>query len=79
MGVSSDFQDIVRTCEFYRESEWSFYVDYVNLHVAMGGYGIDLVREDGHLVGYLVEDPYGATQLVDDLDSYFKSALDCGV
>lgn len=76
MSVESDFDDVVRICEFYRECDWPLYVDYENLHVTMGEYGVDLVRENGHLVGYLVEDPDGVTCVVDDLDSYFQSVLD---
>lgn len=64
------------TCEFYADSDWPLYIDPENLHVTMGGYGIEPVRENGHLTGYLVEDPDGVTQAVDDLDSYFQSVLD---
>lgn len=76
MSVSSDLEDIGRICGFYREDDWLFYVDLENSHVTMGDYGIDPVRENGHLVGYLVEDPEGVTQVVDDLDSYFQSVFD---
>lgn len=79
MSVGSDFEDAVRICEFYCEPGWPFYVDLENLHVMMGDYGVDPVWETGHLVGYLVEDPDGVTQIVDDLDSYFQSVLEWGV
>lgn len=72
MSGSSDLDDIVMTCEFYSEPDWPFYVDYENLHVTMGGYGIDPVRKNGHLVGYLVEGPDGVTRIVDDLDEFFQ-------
>ena len=75
MSASSDFEDIVSTCEFYADSDRMIYVDLENFHVTMGEYGIDPVMEGGHLVGYLVEDPDGVTQVVDDLDSFFQSAL----
>lgn len=76
--MSSDFEDIVRTCEFYREEGWPFYVDYESSHVTLGGYGIDPVREGGHLTGYLVVDPEGVSQVVDDLDSFFQSVFEWG-
>lgn len=76
MSVESDFEDVVTLCNFYKEGDWSFYVDLENLHVVMGDYAIDPVWENGHLVGYLVVDPEGVTQVVDDLDSYFQDVLD---
>lgn len=75
MSAGSDFEDIVRICEFYREPGWSIYVDLENQHVNMEGYGVDPVREEGRLVGYLVEDPLGMTLVVDDLDDYFQAML----
>lgn len=72
MSVDSDFEDIVKICEFYCGVDCPLHVDWENLHVAVGDYGVDPVREDGRLVGYLVEDPDGVTQIVDDLDSFFQ-------
>lgn len=79
MSVYSDFEDIVTTCEFYADSDWEIHVDLENSHVTMGDYGVYPVRGDGRPVGYLVEDGDGVTQVVDDLDSYFRSELDRGV
>lgn len=76
MSVSSDLEDIVMICEFYSDTDCGVYVDLENSHITMGEYGIDPVRVDGHLVGYLVEDPEGVTHEVNDLDSYFQSVLD---
>lgn len=76
MSASSVLDDIVRVCEFYRESDWPFFVDLENFHVTVGEYGIVPVRGNGHLAGYLVEGPDGVTQVVDDLDSFFQSVLD---
>lgn len=76
MSAESDFEDIVRICEFYREPDWFFFVDLENFHVVMGDYGVDPVRENGHLVGYLVEDPKGVTRVVDDLDIYFQEVFE---
>lgn len=76
MGASLVFDDVVMICEFYRESGWPFFVDLEGLHVVMGGYGIDLVMENGHLMGYFVEGPDGVSQVVDDLDVYFQCEFD---
>ena len=76
MTTTSDFADIITICQFYAESGWDIYVDYENSHVMMGDYVIGPVRENGVLVGYLVADPEGVTQVVDDLDSYFQGEFD---
>ena len=76
MSVESDFEDAVKICEFYAYPCESFEVDLENYHIMMGGYGVDLVVEDGSLVSYLVEDPEGVTSFVDDLGIYFQGVLD---
>lgn len=60
------------TCEFYSEVDCPLHVDFENLHVSIGDYGVDPVMENGLLVGYLVEEPDGVTQVVEDLDHYFQ-------
>lgn len=76
MSAELDFEDAVRTCEFYSDSRESFVVDLENHHITMGDYGVDLVRENGYLMCYLVEDPDGVSLFVDDLDAYFQRVLD---
>ena len=78
MTVESDFEDTIKICEFYADPCESFEVDLENFIILMGGREIDLVRREGKLVGYLVIEPDGFSHLVDDLDSYFQSALDWG-
>lgn len=78
MSADSDLEDIVRICRFYCEPGWPFHVDLENLHVTMGDYGVDPVRENGRLVGYLVEDPTGFTRVVEDLDYYFQEVFEWG-
>ena len=76
MSVETDFEDVVRICEFYADPCDVFEVDLVNYHITMGDYGVDLVEENGHLVSYLVEGADGVSLFVDDLDDYFQSVLD---
>lgn len=76
MSVELDFEDAVRVCEFYAEPGVGFEVDLENYHITIGGYGVDLVEENGQLVMYLVEEPEGVTIFVDDLDSYFQGVFD---
>lgn len=78
MSISSEFEDTVRTCEFYATSLDGIEVDWENYHVRMDGYDIDPVTRDGHLVRYLIVEPDGVAIFVDDLDSYFQSVLDWG-
>lgn len=73
MSVSSDFEDIVKICEFYASSTDDIEVDSENYHVTMGGYGIDLVMVNDHLVTCLVEDREGVTRFVGELDYFFQS------
>lgn len=75
MCVSSDFDDTVKICEFYSGDGLPITVDYENYYVFLGGYVVDPVMENGHLITYIVEDPGHSTHLVGDLDSYFQSVL----
>ena len=75
MSVGSDFDDIVKICEFYSGDGLPVEVDYENCYVFLGGYMVDPVMEGGHLIAYIVEDPGRSTHLVCDLDSYFQSVL----
>lgn len=75
MCVSSDFDDTVKICEFYSGDDLPVKVDYENCCVNLGGYVVDPVMENGHLIMYSVEDPGHNTHLVGDLDSFFQSVL----
>lgn len=75
MRVSSDFDDTVKICTFYSGDDFPVEVDYENLLVNLGGYVVDPVMENGHLITYIVEDPGHNAHLVGDLDSYLQSAL----
>lgn len=78
MSVSSDFDDTVKICEFYSGDGLPVEVDYENCIVSLGGYVVDPVMENGHLIVYIVEDPGHNTHLVGDLDYYFQLVLsDC--
>lgn len=76
MSVESDFEDVIKICEFYADPCEVFEVDLENYHVTMGDYGVDLVVENGQQITYLVEDSDGVVLFVDDLDAYFQSVLD---
>lgn len=76
MSVESDFEDVVKICEFYADPCETFEVDLENCIVFMGGREISPVRVNGRLDHYLVIDPDGFSHLEDDLDGYFQSALD---
>lgn len=76
MSVGSDFEDMVKICEFYADPCETFEVDEENLIVFMGAREIYLVRRGGELEGYLVIEPDGVSHLEDDLDSFFQSVLD---
>lgn len=78
MSADSDFEGIVEICEFYGLPDYPVHVDWENFHVTVGDYGIDPVRRDGYLTGYLVEDPNGVTQVVDDLDEFFQIVFEWG-
>lgn len=75
MRVGSDFDDTVRICEFYSGDDLPLEVDYENRFVNLGGYVVDPVMENGHLITYIVEDPEHKAHLVGDLDYYFQSVL----
>lgn len=75
MRVSSDFDDTVKICEFYSGDDLPIEVDYESYYVKLGGYTVDPVMENGHLITYIVEDPGHSTHLVGGLDSYFQSVL----
>ena len=75
MSIASDFDDMVKICEFYSGDDLPIKVDYENHFIDLGGYVVDPVMEDGHLVMYLVEDPDGVTLFVSDLDDYFQERL----
>lgn len=76
MSVESVFDDMVKICEFYSGDDLPIDVDYENYYITLGGYVVDPVMEDGHLVMYLVEDPDGDTLFVSDLDDYFQEVFD---
>lgn len=76
MSVESDFEDIVRICEFYADPCETFEVDLENYVVFMGAREISPVVENGQLITHLVIDPGGISHWEDDLDSYFQSVLD---
>nr|DAV10153.1 MAG TPA: hypothetical protein [Caudoviricetes sp.] len=75
MCVSSDFDDTVKICEFYSGDDLPIEVDYENRFISLGGYVVDPVMEDGHLVMYFVDDPEGVALFVSDLDDYFQERL----
>lgn len=75
MGVDSEFDDMVKICEFYSGDDLPIEIDYENYFIDLGGYVVDPVMKDGHLVTYLVEDPDGVTLFVSDLDDYFQERL----
>lgn len=75
MCVSSDFDDTVKICEFYSGDGFPLEVDYEGYYVNLGGYVVDPVMENGHLITYIVEDPEHNTHLVGDLDDYFQRVL----
>lgn len=75
MSIETDFDDMVKICEFYSGDDLPIEVDYENYFIDLGGYIVDPVMEGGHLVTYLVEDPDGVTLFVSDLDVYFQERL----
>lgn len=78
MTASSDFDDMVKICEFYSGEGLPVEVDYENRHVSLGDYEVDPVIEHGHLVTYLVEGPDHTSLFVNDLDEYFQDQFsDC--
>lgn len=75
MSVESDFEDIVKICEFYADPCESFEVDLENFTVLMGASEISPVVENGQLMTHLVIEPDGMSHWEDDLDSYFQRVL----
>lgn len=75
MSAESEFDDLVKICEFYSGDDLPIEVDEENYYVTLGDYVVDPVLNDGHLVTYLVEDPDGVTLFVSDLDAYFQERL----
>lgn len=75
MSIESEFDDLVKICEFYSGDDLPIEVDEENYYVTLGGYVVDPVMKDGHPVTYLVEDPDGVTLFVSDLDDYFQERL----
>lgn len=75
MRFSSDFDDMVKTCDFYSGDNLPIEVDEENYYVTLGDYVVDPVMKDGHLVMYIVEEPDGITLFVSDLDEYFQERL----
>lgn len=78
MSVESDFEDVVKICEFYADPCETFEVDLENLIVLMGAREITPVRVNGRLDHYLIFEPDGFSHLEGDLDSYFQSRLGWG-
>lgn len=78
MSAESDFEDVVKICEFYSDPCEVFEVDLENCIVFMGAREISCVRRDGVLDSYLVFEPDGTSIMVDDLDDYFQSVFDWG-
>lgn len=75
MCVESDFENTIKICEFYADPCETFEVDSENHFIFMGSRGINLVRENGRLDGWLIIEPDGFSQLVDDLHTYFQSVF----
>lgn len=78
MSVESDFEDVVKICEFYTDPGWAFHVDWDDHYIVMGSYDVYLMMTDGRLVCYIVTDPEGVAHLVSDLDEYFQREFDWG-
>lgn len=75
MSVESDFDDMVKTCEFYSGDDFPIEVDYDNRVVFLGGYVIEPLVKNGHITDYFVTVPVFKPHLVTDLDAYFQSVL----
>lgn len=76
MSASSDFEDVVKICEFYSDPCEVFEVDDESCIVFIGGREISLVWRDGQFAGYLVVEPDGFSHVEDDLDSFFQSLFE---
>lgn len=75
MSIESEFDDLVKICEFYSGDDLPIEVDEENYYITLGGYIVDPVMKDGHMVTYLVEAPDGVAIFVSDLDDYFQEHL----
>lgn len=75
MSIESEFDDLVKICEFYSGDDLPIEVDEENFCITLGGYIVDPVIKGDHFVTFLVEDPDGATLFVSDLDDYFQERL----
>lgn len=75
MSVSSEFDDTVKICEFYSGDGLPLTVDFESHYIFLGNYVVDPAMDNGHLITYIVEDPWHNTHLVGDLDSYFQAVL----
>lgn len=75
MSVTSDFDDLVITCEFYSGDGLPIEVDYDNRAVFLGDYVIEPLVKNGHITDYFVTDPVFNSHLVTDLDDYFQRVL----
>lgn len=75
MSVSSDFDDMVKICEFYSGDGLPIEVDYDNLAIFLGDYVIEPLVKNGHITDYFVTDPVFNPHLVTDLDHYFQRVL----
>lgn len=78
MSVDSEFDDMVKVCEFYSGDGFPIEVDYDNRAVFLGDYVIEPLVKNGHITDYFVTDPVFNPHLVTDLDNYFQRVLsDC--
>ena len=75
MSVNSEFDDMVKTCEFYSGDGLPIEVDYDNKAVFLGDYVIEPLVKKGHITDYFVTDPVFLPHLVTDLDDYFQAVL----
>lgn len=75
MSIESEFDDMVKICEFYSGDNLPIEVDDENYCITLGDYVVVPVMKDGRLVMYFVEDPDGVTLFVSDLDDYFQERL----
>lgn len=75
MSFDSEFDDIVKICEFYSSDDLPIEVDEENYYIKLGDYAVDAVVMEGRFVSYIVEDPDGVCLFVSDLDDYFQEHL----
>lgn len=75
MSVASDFDDMVKICEFYSGDGLPIEVDDDNRAIFLGDYVIEPLVKGGRITDYFVTDPSFNPHLVSDLDAYFQSVL----